>query len=114
LDTNSPPAEYNHPALRAFVSRGSARRAYLDAKTASLKAELEKLLEERDSLDAEVRKHEGALSPLRRMPVEIISLIFKFAAPFRSYVMNVKEGPWTLSAVCSRWRNIALSQPSLW
>ncbi|KAJ7812045.1 hypothetical protein B0H14DRAFT_2858523 [Mycena olivaceomarginata] len=28
--------------------------------------------------------------------------------------MNVKEGPWVLSAVCSRWRTIALSQPSLW
>ncbi|KAJ7812041.1 hypothetical protein B0H14DRAFT_3879874 [Mycena olivaceomarginata] len=93
LDTNNPPAEYNHPALRAFVSRGSARRAYLDTKIAPLKAELAKLLEERESLDAEVRKHEGALSPLRRMPVEIISLIFKFAAPFRSYVMNVEEGP---------------------
>ncbi|KAJ7314378.1 hypothetical protein DFH08DRAFT_895315 [Mycena albidolilacea] len=98
LNTNVPPAENNHPALREFVSRGK----------------LTKLFEERESLDAEVRKHEGALSPLRRMPVEIISLIFKFAAPFRSYVMNVKEGPWTLSAVCSRWRTIALSQPNLW
>ncbi|KAJ7812042.1 hypothetical protein B0H14DRAFT_3753978, partial [Mycena olivaceomarginata] len=81
---------------------------------ASLKAELAKLLEERESLDAEVRRHEGALSPLRRTPVEIISLIFTFAAPFRSDVMNVEEGPWVLSAVCSRWRTIALSQPSLW
>ncbi|KAJ7879191.1 hypothetical protein B0H14DRAFT_3858482 [Mycena olivaceomarginata] len=114
LDTNNPPAEYDHPALREFVSRGSARRAYLDAKIAPLKAELAKLLEERESLDAEVRKHEGALSPLRGMPVEIISLIFKFAAPFRSDVMNVEEGPWVLSAVCSQWRIIALSQPSLW
>ncbi|KAJ7879186.1 hypothetical protein B0H14DRAFT_2160977, partial [Mycena olivaceomarginata] len=59
-------------------------------------------------------KHEGALSPLRRMPVEIISLIFKFAAPFPSDFMNVEEGPWVLSAVCSLWRTIALSQPSLW
>ncbi|KAJ7879187.1 hypothetical protein B0H14DRAFT_3773701 [Mycena olivaceomarginata] len=106
LDTNNPPAEYNHPALRAF--------SVLDATITALKAELSKLLEERESLDAEVRKHEGALSPLRRMPVEIVSLIFKFAAPFRSYVMSVKEGPWILSAVCSRWRTIALSQPNLW
>ncbi|KAJ7812044.1 hypothetical protein B0H14DRAFT_3753981 [Mycena olivaceomarginata] len=114
LDTNNPPAESNHPALRAFVSCGSAHRAHLNATIAALKAELTKLLEERKSLDAEIWKHEGALSPLRRMPVEIISLIFKFAAPFRSSVMNFQEGPWTLSAVCSRWRNIALSQPSLW
>ncbi|KAJ7812038.1 hypothetical protein B0H14DRAFT_3879871 [Mycena olivaceomarginata] len=81
LNTNVPPAENNHPALLEFVSRGSARRAYLDATIAALEAELTKLFEERESLDAEVRKHEGALSPLRRMPVEIISLIFKFAAP---------------------------------
>ncbi|KAJ6581990.1 hypothetical protein B0H19DRAFT_521712 [Mycena capillaripes] len=117
LDTNDPPAELNISSLREFVSRGSARRAYLDSKIAPLKAELERLLEERNALDTEIRKHEGALSPLRHMPTEIISLIFIFALPpfaFHENVMSVREGPWVLAAVCSRWRKIVLSQPRFW
>ncbi|KAJ7812034.1 hypothetical protein B0H14DRAFT_2377905, partial [Mycena olivaceomarginata] len=85
-----------------------------DTKIYSLQAELDKLLEERDSLDTEIRKHEGALSPLRRIPPEILSLIFDFASPFTECFMIIEDGPWPLSAVCSRWRSIALSQPSLW
>ncbi|KAJ7250461.1 hypothetical protein B0H12DRAFT_1120499 [Mycena haematopus] len=125
LDTNDPPIEYSSSPIREFISRGEVRRAFLNAKIAPLKAELDKLLEERDSLDVEIRKHEGAVSALRRMPTEILSLIFTFAVPpyavpntgkFVSsyYFMNMEEGPWVLSAVCSRWRTISLSQASLW
>ncbi|KAJ6480864.1 hypothetical protein C8R45DRAFT_831970, partial [Mycena sanguinolenta] len=122
LDTNDPHPEYNFSSIREFISRGSARRAFLDAKIAPLKAELDKLLEERDSLDKEIRKHEGAVSPLRGMPPEILSLMFTFASPpytfanktMNRYLMNMHEGPWVLSAVCSRWRSIVLAQPSLW
>ncbi|KAJ7631359.1 hypothetical protein DFH06DRAFT_702903 [Mycena polygramma] len=117
LDTNDPPADFNISSVREFVSRGSARRTILDSRIAPLKAELEKLLDERNSLDAEIRKHEGALSPLRRLPTEILCAIFTLALPpfaYSSNVMNVQEGPWVLSAVCSRWRTIALSQPCFW
>ncbi|KAF7356231.1 F-box domain-containing protein [Mycena venus] len=118
LDTNDPPAEYNFPSIQEFVSRGSARRAFLDAKIAPLQEELGKLLEERNALDTEIRKHEGALSPLRRMPTEIISLIFTtFIATdlLENYgIMDIHGGPWVLGAVCSRWRNVILSQPCFW
>ncbi|KAJ6481255.1 hypothetical protein C8R47DRAFT_1135170 [Mycena vitilis] len=117
LDTNEPPADFNISSLREFVSRGSARRTVLDSRIAPLKAELEKLLGERNSLDAEIRKHEGALSPLRRVPTEIICTIFTLAlhpSTYSSNIINVEEGPWVLSAVCSRWRTIVLSQPCFW
>ncbi|KAK7024911.1 F-box domain-containing protein [Favolaschia claudopus] len=124
LDTNNPPAEHDFPALREFVARGSARRAVLDSKISPLKAELDKLLEERNALDVEIRKHEGAISPLRHLPTEILSLIFTYAVhpaePFSFFAyqlssfMDMKSGPLPLSAVCSRWRRIALSQSSLW
>ncbi|KAJ7314375.1 hypothetical protein DFH08DRAFT_755855, partial [Mycena albidolilacea] len=115
LDANNdPPAEHNLLSIRESVSRGSARRAFLDTKISSLQAKLDKLLEERDSLDTEIRKHEGALSPLRRIPPEVLSLIFDFASPFTECFVIIEDGPWPLSAVCSRWRSIALCQPSLW
>ncbi|KAJ7696640.1 hypothetical protein B0H14DRAFT_2418418, partial [Mycena olivaceomarginata] len=114
LDTNNTPFETTIPSIREFVSRGSVRRAFLDAKIGSLKAELDKLLEERNLLDTEIRKHEGALSPLRRIPPEILSLILTLASPFTASVMNIEDGPWALSAVCGQWRSIVLAQPRLW
>ncbi|KAK7024952.1 F-box domain-containing protein [Favolaschia claudopus] len=124
LGTNNLPAEHEFPALRDFVARGSARRAFLDSKISPLKVELEKLVEERDALDVEIRKHEGAISPLRHLPTEILSLIFTYAIQpgpgesFRYFAyyhfMDMKFGPLPLSAVCSRWRRIALSQSNLW
>ncbi|KAK7024921.1 F-box domain-containing protein [Favolaschia claudopus] len=117
LDTNNPPAEHDFPALREFVARGSARRAVLDSKISLLKAELDKLLEERNALDVEIQKHEGAISPLRHLPTEILSIIFMYAVQFsftHQHSMDMKSGPIPLSAVCSRWRRIALSQSSLW
>ncbi|KAJ7464512.1 hypothetical protein FB451DRAFT_1042145, partial [Mycena latifolia] len=108
LETNCPPSEFSMPSIREFIARGSARRTRLDAKIASLEALLDVLLHERSPLDADIRKHEGAVSPLRRMPTELLSLIFKYTLP------HDLSGTWTIPAVCSRWRTIALSQPTLW
>ncbi|KAJ7314402.1 hypothetical protein DFH08DRAFT_895357, partial [Mycena albidolilacea] len=67
--------------------------------------------------DSQIQKREVAYSPVHRMPTELISLIFAFALPpfaASDGLSGVQEGPWVFSAVCSRWRAIALSQPCLW
>ncbi|KAK0205468.1 hypothetical protein DFS33DRAFT_1328537 [Desarmillaria ectypa] len=55
------------------------------------------------------------LSSIRRVPPEILSLIFAWALPTKTYhVFDVKSVPWVLGQVCSRWRAAALSFASLW
>ncbi|KAJ7117478.1 hypothetical protein C8R44DRAFT_790808 [Mycena epipterygia] len=112
LDTNNPPDEIQIPSIRDFISSAGAHRGLLNAKIASLRLSLDKLLKERETLDIEIEKHKGGLSPLRRMPTEIISLIFTFTLP--PHVPDAESAPWTVSAVCARWRAIALSQPYFW
>ncbi|KAK7024951.1 F-box domain-containing protein [Favolaschia claudopus] len=122
LDTNNPPAEHDFPALRDFIERATARRAFLDDFIDPLKVEFDLLREERSALEVEIRKHERAVSPLRRFPTELMSEIFAQAVQpceilkdsSNSYFLDMQSGPWLLSAVCSRWRGIALSQPNLW
>ncbi|KAJ7656538.1 hypothetical protein DFH06DRAFT_1473720 [Mycena polygramma] len=112
LETNDAPFDSQVPFLRDFVSRGRTRMIVLEYEMALLQASLDKLAEERDGLDIEIRKHEGALSPLRRTPTEILSLVFSFTlSPDEEYV---EPAPWTLSAVCARWRATVISQPCLW
>ncbi|KAJ7180977.1 hypothetical protein C8R46DRAFT_1345154 [Mycena filopes] len=113
LETNEPVPDLILPSIRAFISEGSARRGRLDAKIASLRTALNELLEEREPLDIEVQKHLGAVSPLRRMPTELLSLIFAFASA-NDGLLSTHSGPWLVSMVCSRWRKVALAQPSLW
>ncbi|KAF7370270.1 hypothetical protein MSAN_00658200 [Mycena sanguinolenta] len=46
------------------------------------------------------------------MPTEILSHIFAFTLP--PHQQDAESAPWTISAVCARWRSIVLSQPNLW
>ncbi|KAJ7309966.1 hypothetical protein DFH08DRAFT_974568 [Mycena albidolilacea] len=63
-----------------------------------------------DNLDDDIQAHKGTLSPLRRMPIELLSLIFVFGSRFK----YLEPPPWTASQVCHLWRTVALSQSSFW
>ncbi|KAJ7605341.1 hypothetical protein FB45DRAFT_699224, partial [Roridomyces roridus] len=58
------------------------------------------------------------ISLLKRIPPEMVAEIFSLTVPspwemagFRS---REKHSPWILGHICSRWRAVALSTPSLW
>ncbi|KAJ7647871.1 hypothetical protein FB45DRAFT_210328 [Roridomyces roridus] len=113
LACNEPTPEIHVPSLQAFIARGISRRTRLDSKIAVLQAALKKTVAERNLLAAEIREHQGALSPLRGLPIEILASIFVLL-PSENLLAPGASGPWCISAVCSRWRAIALSLPSLW
>ncbi|KAF8908385.1 hypothetical protein CPB85DRAFT_790817 [Mucidula mucida] len=54
------------------------------------------------------------LAPARRLPTEILQVIFRFAVGKSFDALSVVRGPWALGKVCRRWRRIALSTPELW
>ncbi|KAK0457532.1 uncharacterized protein EV420DRAFT_1748673 [Desarmillaria tabescens] len=51
------------------------------------------------------------LAPIRSLPAEILLQIFSLAS---SHIPDPFEVPWILGHVCSTWRNISRSSPSLW
>ncbi|KAJ6449766.1 hypothetical protein C8R45DRAFT_1044397 [Mycena sanguinolenta] len=61
------------------------------------------------SLDNPLVKHEAVV---RRVPTETLSHIFTFTLP--PHRLNEEPAPWTISAVCSHWRETAISQPRFW
>ncbi|KAJ8074330.1 hypothetical protein PM082_012643 [Marasmius tenuissimus] len=75
----------------------------------------------RDSLQRHASQVLSLLSPIRRLPWEIMVKIFKFAANIGSMGDNIlgTSSQWMsrafrISAVCFRWRTIALDTPELW
>ncbi|KAF7342652.1 hypothetical protein MSAN_02022200 [Mycena sanguinolenta] len=115
LATNEPPRENDLPIVQHIVNETNVRLASLDKEISGLKDHLRKLEKKRQTLSDYKAQHMGILSPLRRMPPEILGEIFSWPQQSTFAVFRPKENcPWILTHVCSRWRAVALSLPSLW
>ncbi|KAJ7759128.1 hypothetical protein B0H16DRAFT_1534470 [Mycena metata] len=66
----------------------------------------------RNAVDADTRKYGNRLSPLGRLPTEILTIIFTFTSLPRG--PTAQPAPWTVSAVCTRWRAVVISHPLSW
>ncbi|KAJ7467779.1 hypothetical protein B0H11DRAFT_1664285, partial [Mycena galericulata] len=117
LNSNEPPEVSFVPFIHSVVSRTGARLASLDDEISSLRAQLELLEKERASLFSYHMQNKGIVSPLRRMPPEVLGEIFSWTLPSPVETWSCSrfdESPWVLTHICSRWRAISIALPSLW
>ncbi|THU98333.1 hypothetical protein K435DRAFT_777549 [Dendrothele bispora CBS 962.96] len=90
-----------------------------DTEIARLETAISVLKYKRERLEDYVAKCRSLLSPIRRLPPEILSLIFlfqcrKFANMFNLYEPDKTLPAFVLSQVCTGWRNVALNTPTMW
>ncbi|KAJ7602684.1 hypothetical protein DFH06DRAFT_1023556, partial [Mycena polygramma] len=85
-------------------------------RLAFLDQEIARLQEERASLTSYRTRNRGILSPLRKMPPEVLGEIFLLAVPTEKapWPRRVTDSPWYLTHVSSHWRAVAVSIPALW
>ncbi|KAK1229931.1 hypothetical protein PQX77_007030 [Marasmius sp. AFHP31] len=57
---------------------------------------------------------QSLLSPIYRMPPEILEMVFAFACEKNDLKPSVPPPAVQLSMVCGRWREIVLSSPNFW
>lgn len=119
LDSNEIPSESEARCIQGLLSTGRARRVRFHAELTATNhtvtsAFRDKLISELDALDRQLSKYKAALSPLRQLPTEIISLIFTYAIRLPRGDPSRDLALWTIGQVCTRWRAVALSQPLLW
>uniref|UniRef100_A0A0W0F3C0 Uncharacterized protein n=2 Tax=Moniliophthora roreri TaxID=221103 RepID=A0A0W0F3C0_MONRR len=80
-----------------------------------LKSAILSLEHKRDGLKKTAAKYRSLLSPVHRVPPEILRCILGFACQENQLKLPSKVIPvFAISATCGRWRDIALSMPSLW
>ncbi|KAJ7726394.1 hypothetical protein B0H16DRAFT_1592794 [Mycena metata] len=115
LGTNYCPTDEEVPQIWELLVNPSSRLKQLDDKIAGLQKALDKLVEERASLGAFVEAHKALLSPIRRLPPDVIQEIFAACLPtHRNCVMSASEAPVLLGRICSSWRAISLTTTRLW
>lgn len=73
------------------------------------------LTEQKEKLISSITLHKRLVSPLWRLPTEVLSIIFVHCLPEDKYLKpTLKLAPVLLTRVCRRWREVAVGMPSLW
>ncbi|KAJ7623552.1 hypothetical protein FB45DRAFT_837856 [Roridomyces roridus] len=116
--TNEPPNTTELDFMRPFLSKIAARLTRFDSEMTQLKEQLRRLETERAKLAEYHTQHAGIVSPLRRVPPEILAEIFSWTLPTidqaKGDVSDLRRCPWVLTRISSLWRRTAISIPSLW
>ncbi|KAJ7765761.1 hypothetical protein B0H16DRAFT_1524297 [Mycena metata] len=108
LGTNYCPADDEISQIKAFLFDPSLRLKRIDEESAVLQRE-------RDFLATSIDAHKALITPVRRLPLDIIQEIFLACLPaHRNCVMSATEAPVLLGRICSLWRAISLNMPRLW
>ncbi|TFK37592.1 hypothetical protein BDQ12DRAFT_684941 [Crucibulum laeve] len=115
LRTNYIPSENEVKAIKQLLAAPSERLAFLDGEISRVQTLLDKLSHERDTLTESISAHRALLSPARRLPEDVLREIFLHCLPTtHNSVMSEYAAPLILGQICSMWRSITLSTPSLW
>jgi len=88
---------------------------HLDSEAENSRAILRQLISERDETHHILETHRALLSPIRRIPTEMLSEIFNHCLSRDKYLSpRPDKPPLLLAQVSKTWRAVALSTPQLW
>ncbi|KAJ7846270.1 hypothetical protein B0H13DRAFT_2093563 [Mycena leptocephala] len=117
LNNNEPPVDSDLTLVQSVVSETDTRLACLDDKIAKLRDRLNCLEQERVSLLSYWTRNQAILSPLRRLPPEVLGEIFSWTLPSTEESrdrFSIGDSPWVLTHTSAYWRAVSISTSSLW
>ncbi|KAK0458481.1 uncharacterized protein EV420DRAFT_358229 [Desarmillaria tabescens] len=94
----------------------------IDVELINLQEMIQTVSSEREAVQSNflVAEHLAILSPIRRVPTELLQEIFLYCIGDKQFQDIWPEGGYAFEApvvfgrVCSRWRRVSFSTPSLW
>ncbi|KAF8806014.1 hypothetical protein BYT27DRAFT_7141519 [Phlegmacium glaucopus] len=81
----------------------------MNTQLSRLKSIMNKLKRRRSELDLQMTHQSGLLSPIRRLPNELLSEILLYSSGGRVDVCSPRSDIWKFEKVCKRWREVSLS-----
>ncbi|KAJ7888089.1 hypothetical protein B0H14DRAFT_2219941, partial [Mycena olivaceomarginata] len=80
----------------------------------ALEAAIARLTRKRDEIAENIRQHRAILSPIRRVPPELVCEILVLSLSSDDDRDIANEPPWHLGHICRFWRHCVLACPALW
>ncbi|KAJ6508063.1 hypothetical protein DFH09DRAFT_1199240 [Mycena vulgaris] len=115
LDTNYVPSDAEVEEIMSALTEPLQRLSLLDERIAQLQEAINALVPERTSLNDEIERHQALISPARRIPQDVLEVIFAACLPTtHDAIISATEAPLLLGHICSYWRSVAHSMPTLW
>ncbi|KAG2022256.1 hypothetical protein CC2G_000029 [Coprinopsis cinerea AmutBmut pab1-1] len=115
LNTNYAPSPSEIAQINHLLSDPVASLSSLDLEIHDAWAALHVLLVQRQKLKREVDAHRALLTPIRRIPDELLQLVFEHTLPDGHLpVCSTRVPPLVLTLVSREWRKLALRTPRLW
>ncbi|KAJ7500352.1 hypothetical protein B0H11DRAFT_2276007 [Mycena galericulata] len=115
LYTNAVPSDADCQRIHDLLVGPQKEAAALVQEVVRVQSLLDELISKRDQLYTFIDAHLALVSPVRRLPDDVVREIFVAALPSdQNAIMSEKEAPLLLSHISQGWRNVALSTPRLW
>lgn len=119
ISNNVPPTDHEIQQIRHLLREGTAELAALDQDLSKTIAALADLMTLRSRRRGEVESLAAVLSPIRRIPPEILIEIFQHCmdtsiASATASIHSPSEAPVLLGQICRSWRTISQNAPRLW
>lgn len=115
LRTNIFPSFAEAVAIRGTLLAVHSDISQLDHEIARLQTTLQRISVKREAFHKFASEHESFLSPIRRLPPELLAEVFMNRLPAElSPTRDENDNIMVLSHVCKHWRDVALTTPMLW
>ncbi|KAJ6476603.1 hypothetical protein DFH09DRAFT_1468518 [Mycena vulgaris] len=115
LHTNAVPSDLECDSIRYFLEGPQKELADLTEEIAHLESLLNQASSKRDRLKLFIDAHLALMSPVRKLPDDIVQTIFEATLPStRHPTISSDESPLLLCQICQSWRALALTTPRLW
>lgn len=115
LRANDRPTSLELGEMERLLRNGKSELARYAVEIGKLRAAAVSLENESKSLDGYLKTYGAFLSPVRRLPPEILQEIFILCCPVNTFYEEGVDAPaLILGVVCSHWRRVALATPRIW
>ena len=116
IGTTAIPSISEESAIRGWLLDVDSDLSRLEGEIRRAQAVLDALQRKHQVLSDARKQHTLLLSPVRRLPVELLSEIFVLSLPgdWKERIHDFRRAVMLPASICKHWRNVALSTPKLW
>ncbi|KAF7348267.1 F-box domain-containing protein [Mycena sanguinolenta] len=115
LNTNYVPSDAEVLEIRSLLVDPTHDLARIDAQIEAMEVSLGQLKEQRASLKEPIDAHKALISPMRRIPQDVLLEIFFSCLPTEhNALIDPAQAPLILGRVSRHWREVAYSTPMVW